>query len=105
MNRIKVNDTAMVIAGNDAGRTGKVLRILPDKNKIVLEGIKLGYKHVRKSQQNPQGGRIEKEAPVALSNVLPYCEKCEKGIKVKIVVTKNGAKRRACKACDTLLPL
>jgi large subunit ribosomal protein L24 len=89
-----------VITGDDAGKTGKVLRVNAKKNRIVVEGINLVYKHVRRSQQNPEGGRIQKEAPVNLSNVMPYCEKCEKGVKVKIEI-KDGRKRRLCKVCSS----
>lgn len=104
MMRIKANDTAMVITGNDAGKTGKVLRILHGRNKIVVEGVNMVYKHVRRSQQNPQGGRIQKEAPIALSNVLPYCEKCEKGVRVRFEV-KGDVKQRICKHCGTKFPV
>lgn len=103
MNRIKKNDVAMVIAGDDAGKTGKVLSVISGSNKIVIEGINLVYKHVRRSQQNPQGGRIQKEAPMHISNVLPYCEKCDKGVRVKFE-TVNGKKTRVCKICSSPLP-
>ncbi|MHC4942481.1 MAG: 50S ribosomal protein L24 [Planctomycetota bacterium] len=100
MKRIKRNDLAMVIAGNDAGKTGKVLRLIPKDKKIVVEGINLVYKHVRRSQQNPQGGRIQKEAPINASNVMPYCEKCEKGVRVRFEIEKE-TKRRVCRICGT----
>ena len=103
MKRIKRTDVAMVIAGDDAGKTGKVLRVIPDANKIVIEGVNLVYKHVRRSQQNPQGGRIQKEAPLQISNVLPYCEKCEKGVKVKFETIK-AKKTRVCKVCSSPFP-
>jgi large subunit ribosomal protein L24 len=103
MLRLKKNDVAMVMAGEDAGKTGKVLRLVPKSNRIVVEGVNLAYKHVRRSQQNPQGGRIQKEAPIDISNVLPYCEKCETGVKVRFEV-KDGVKRRVCKKCGGSLP-
>jgi large subunit ribosomal protein L24 len=103
MNRLKKNDVAVVISGEDTGKSGKVLRIHHAKNQVVVEGVNLVYKHVRRSQQNPQGGRVQKEAPIALSNVMPYCEKCERGVKVKIEV-KDGMKRRVCRSCSVPLP-
>jgi large subunit ribosomal protein L24 len=101
MNRLKRNDTAIVIAGEEAGKTGKVLRLM-DGGKVVIEGVNLIYKHVRRSQQNPQGGRIQKEAPIHASNAMPYCEKCEKGVRVRYEV-KDGRKRRLCRSCSTPL--
>ena len=73
---IKSGDQVMVIAGAAKGKTGRVLRILSDKNKsggdrIVVEGINRVWKHVRPSQRNQQGGRIQKDAPIAISNVMP----------------------------------
>jgi large subunit ribosomal protein L24 len=102
MKRIQKNDMAVVIAGNDAGKTGKVLRLIPKDKKIVVEGINLVYKHVRRSQQNPQGGRIQKEAPISASNVMPFCEKCDKGVKVRYEVEKDE-KRRVCRTCGSPL--
>ena len=66
---IKSGDTVMVIAGADKGKTGRVLRVLPDKDKVVVEGIARVWKHVRPSQRYPQGGRIQKDAPIHVSNV------------------------------------
>lgn len=103
MERIKKNDTAVVIAGEDAGKSGKVLRVIPKRSKVVIEGVNLVYKHVRRSQQNPQGGRIQKEAPIDASNALPFCEKCDKGVRVRFEV-KDGVKRRLCKTCSSPLP-
>jgi len=101
MNRLKKNETAIVIAGEDAGKTGKVLR-LTDDSRVVVEGVNMIYKHVRRSQQNPQGGRIQKEAPIHVSNVMPYCEKCEKGVRVKFEI-QDGKKRRLCRSCSSPL--
>jgi len=69
--RIRTGDTVAVIAGDDKGKRGKILRIIPEKNRVLIEGVNLVYKHLRKSQQNPNGGRIRREAPVHMSNVMP----------------------------------
>src|SRR5258706_11401584 len=68
---IKRGDTVMVIAGSDKGKTGKVLRVLGDKDRVVVEGINRVWKHVRPSQRTPQGGRIQKDAAIHISNVMP----------------------------------
>lgn len=96
--RIKKNDTVIVIAGDDAGKTGKVLQVLPVRGRAVIEGLNLVKKTMRKSQDNPQGGISEKEAPIVLSNLMPYCPHDKKGVKVRTEV--DGEKKiRKCKVC------
>ena len=90
---IKTGDTVMVIAGADKGKVGKVLRILLDKDRVVVEGIARVWKHVRPSQRNPQGGRIQKDNPIHISNVLPLDPTTGKGTRVRFE-TKNGKKHR-----------
>lgn len=68
--KIRKNDNVMVISGNDKGKTGKVLKVFPKKNRIIIEGINLRKRHTKPSQKNPQGGILEKEAPVNASNVM-----------------------------------
>jgi len=74
MARIRTNDMVEVIAGNDKGKRGRVLRVIPDRNRVVVQGINLRWKHMRKSQQSPQGGRVRREVPIHLSNVMLYDE-------------------------------
>jgi len=66
---IKKGDIVTVIAGDDKGRTGKVLQVMPESGRALVEGVNLVKKHMRKTQDNPQGGIIEKEAPIAISNL------------------------------------
>ena len=80
---IKSGDVVMVIAGADKGRTGRVLRVLTDKNRVVVEGVSRVWKHVRPSQRNPQGGRIQKDAPIHLSNGMPLDPASGKGTRVR----------------------
>ena len=82
---IKRGDTVVVITGADKGKQGKVLRIIPDKNRVVVEGINKVWKHVRPSQRNPQGGRIQKDAPIHLSNVQPLDPTTGKGTRVRFL--------------------
>lgn len=67
--KIKKGDTVLVIAGDDNGKTGKVLQVLPETGRALVEGLNFVKKHMRKTQDNPQGGVIEKEAPIHLSNL------------------------------------
>ena len=68
--KIKKGDTVQVMSGNDAGKTGRVIKVFPDKDRIVVEGISVVKKHARPTQDNPQGGIIEKEAAIHISNVM-----------------------------------
>src|SRR4030081_1789457 len=90
---IKRGDTVIVIAGSDKGRTGKVLRVLLDKDRVVVEGVNRVWKHVRPSQRTPQGGRIQKDAPIHISNVMPLDPSTGKGTRVKVEV-RGGHKLR-----------
>ena len=91
--RIKAGDVVMVTAGADRGKTGRVLRVITDKDRVVVEGINRVWKHVRPSQRNPQGGRIQKDAPIHLSNVMPLDPTTGKGTRVKFA-DKDGRKHR-----------
>ncbi len=97
--RIKSNDTVKVISGEDRGTTGKVLRVQRKAGKLVVEGVNRVYKHVKRSQKNPQGGRLSKEMPVSVSNVQLVCEKCGAATRLGVRFLPNGAKERYCKKC------
>jgi large subunit ribosomal protein L24 len=107
---IKVGDMVEVISGAGAGKQGKpgvigrVLRILPDKNRVVVEGVNRVWKHVRPSQRNPQGGRIQKDAPIHISNVLPVDPSTNRGTRVKFE-TREGKKVRVAKGGTVLSTL
>lgn len=90
----------VIIAGADKGRTGKVLRVLPDKNRVVVEGVNRVWKHVRPSQRTPQGGRIQKDAPIHISNVQPLNPNTGKGTRVRFE-NRNGEKHRVAIAGGT----
>ena len=101
---IRKDDQVEVIAGDDKGtsssrRIAKVLRVLPARNKIVVEGVNRVYKHMRPSQKNPQGGRLSKEMPIDVSNVLLFCPKCNRGVRIGHRFTDDGQKQRYCKSC------
>lgn len=96
---IKSNDTVKVISGEDRGVTAKVLRVNRKNGKLVVEGVNRVYKHVRRSQKNPQGGRLSKEMPIDASNVLLVCERCGKPARLGTRYLDNGSKERYCKKC------
>ena len=83
--RIKKNDTVIATKGEAAGQTGKVLRVLPKKGKAIVQGVNVIKKAVRRSEASPNGGFIEREAPVQLSNLMPYDPDKKKGVRVKFV--------------------
>jgi large subunit ribosomal protein L24 len=96
---IKTNDIVEVIAGTDRGSRGKVLRIVRDNNKVVVEGANRVYKHVRKSQKNPRGGMLSKEMPLAASNVQLVCQACGAAVRLGSRYLADGSKERYCKKC------
>ena len=86
---IRRDDQVVVIAGDHKGSRGRVLKVDPKKGLILIEGVNLVYRHVRPSRKNPQGGRLQKEASIHISNVQPYDEKAGKGTRVRFEVERN----------------
>lgn len=99
MLKVKKNDKVRVISGKDKGKTGKVLRIEPDKNKIYIERINIIKKHTRKKGQNQPGGIISKEGPIHLSNIRVICPNCGKLSRVGFEIKDSGEKVRICRKC------
>ena len=91
---IKKGDMVEIIAGDHKGATGRVLRVIPEKQSIVVQGCNIAKKHVRPSRRNPQGGRINIEQPIHISNVLPINPKSSTGSRVHYQVNEDGSKRR-----------
>ncbi|MBN2476684.1 MAG: 50S ribosomal protein L24 [Pirellulales bacterium] len=96
---IRVSDTVEIIAGDDRGARGKVLRVDRQAGKMVVEQINRVYKHVRRSQRNPQGGRLSIEMPISISNALLVCEKCGAATRLGVRYLEDGSKERFCKKC------
>ncbi len=101
--RIVKNDVVEVISGNDSGKKERVLQVMPRSGLVVVEHVNFVTKHVRRSRQNPYGARLQKEAPVALSNVMLVCTSCEKGVRVRMK-TAEGTKTRECVKCGKEIP-
>jgi len=83
-----------IIAGDHRGSTGRVMRVMPDKQRVLVEGMNLAYKHVRPSQRNPQGGRIRVERPIHISNVQPVSSKSSGGTRVRFQTDSKGVKKK-----------
>ena len=100
---IKKDDKVKVIAGKDKGKIGKVLKVDRKKGGILIEKINIVKRHSKPTQQNRQGGIVEKEMPIQWSNVMVMCGKCVKPARVKIQRLEDGKKIRACVKCGEAL--
>ena len=99
---VKKNDTVMVTVGKDKGKTGKVLRINQKKDRLIVEKVNVIKRHVKASQKT-KGGIMERESPISVSNVMIYCEKCSKPVRVGKKVLEDGKKVRFCRKCEEVL--
>ncbi|MCL5406033.1 MAG: 50S ribosomal protein L24 [Deltaproteobacteria bacterium] len=100
---IKKNDTVKVIAGKDKGKTGKVLRVIPKKGRAIVEKLNIVKRHLRPSEQARQGGILEKEAPIEMSNLMLICSKCTDPTRVGYRVLDDTKKVRFCKKCKEVI--
>jgi len=100
--KIKQNDRVVVITGNDKGKIGKVLKVFPAKQRAIVEGVRFIKRHTKPSQTNQQGGIIEKEAAVNLSNIMIYCDRCSRGVKISSKLLDDGRRVRICKRCGEM---
>lgn len=99
---LRKNDEVIVICGKDKGKTGKILKVLPEKRKVIVEKINFVKEFIRRDQsKNIQGGIMEKEAPIHVSNVMLYCSECGKGVRIKMQELQDGSKARACSKCES----
>ena len=100
---IKKNDTVMVIAGKEKGKSGKVLRILTKKDRAVVEKVNFIKRHMRPGPHSRQGGIVEKENPINISNLMVVCGKCTDPTRVGRRVLEDGSRVRFCKKCDEII--
>ena len=104
MLHIKKNDEVMVISGKSRGAQGKVLQVLPQANRAIVQNINFVKKHTRANpQQNIQGGIVEREAPIHLSNLMLICPECKERARVGFKNTADGTKVRICKKCSATI--
>jgi large subunit ribosomal protein L24 len=96
---VRRGDTVGVVAGRERGKRGKVLRVLHDKDRVLVENVNMIKKHQRPTQKVRQGGIIEREGPLPLSNVLLVCARCDRPVRHGIKLLTDGRKQRVCKRC------
>ncbi len=101
--KIRKDDLVMVMTGKEKGKTGKVKSINPDKEKVLVESVNMVKSCQKPTQKMPQGGIVEKEAPLAISNVNMICGKCKVAVRVGKKLLTDGTKVRFCKKCGEVL--
>lgn len=102
LGRLKKGDTVKVISGKDKGKTGKILRTMPEKNKVVVEKVNIIKKHKRPDQKS-KGGIVEKEAAMDVSKVSIICGKCKKATRIKNRILEDRKKIRICSKCNEVI--
>ncbi len=97
--KLKTSDQVVVISGADRGKRGKILAVSAKNDKVIVEGEKKKNKYIKATQENPKGGMITREYPVNLSNVMYFCDKCKKGVRVQKITNDGKDKGRTCNKC------
>jgi len=100
---IKKNDMVMIIAGREKGKTGKVLRVLPENGKVTVERLNLVKRHSKPRGAASPGGIVEKEAPLDISNLMFFCERCNAPVRVGYKIAADKSKTRVCRSCHESL--
>ena len=101
--RIRTGDNVLVIAGKEKGKTGRVERQDPEKDRLIIEGVNLVTRHMKPKPGIAQGGRIQKEAPIHASNVVLICNKCNEPTKPKTTFLDTGSRVRSCTKCQEVI--
>ena len=101
--KVKKGDMVTVISGNEKGKRGKVIKIIPQKDRVLVEKINIIKRHTRAGDISRQGGIIEKEAPIHIAKVQVVCPKCDKQSRIRMEKLDDGKKVRACKKCGEFL--
>ncbi len=103
MLKIRKNDIVEVIAGEDKGKTGKILKVFPKRRRVIVEGVNFVKRHTRPRRAGQPGGILEKEAPIDISNVMLVCPKCAQRTRVGIEFLADGRKVRYCRKCGEMI--
>jgi large subunit ribosomal protein L24 len=101
--QIRKNDSVMVISGKERGKTGKVLRVLPEKDALVIERVNMVKRHSKPRGAQQPGGIVEKEAAIHASNIMIMCDKCNAPVRIGHKVLGDGQKIRICRRCGEAL--
>ncbi len=96
---VRKKDQVIVVAGKELGKRGEVIRVLPEVGRVFVAKVNMVKRHTKPTQKHPQGGIIEKEGGLHLSNVRLLCPKCDKGARLRIVKHDDGSKTRVCARC------
>lgn len=103
MQKIKKGDLVEIIKGKDKRRRGRVTKVFPKENKLIVEGLNLLYKHIRPRREGEKGQRIQFSAPIHISNVMLVCPKCHKRTRVGFKILDDKRKVRVCKKCKEII--
>ena len=101
--QLKKNDVVMVVAGKELGKSGKVLRLLPKKQRLIVEKVNMIKRHSKPNAQLRQGGIVEKEGSIHISNVMILCHKCNAPVRIGKRIMEDGSKVRVCHKCGDVL--
>ena len=104
MPHFRKNDQVMVIAGDDRGKSGKILKVDREKSRVIVEKVNFVKRHTKPRGAGRQGGILEREAPVQMSNVMHLCPKCQTGVRVTVKAAADGKRERYCARCGETIP-
>jgi large subunit ribosomal protein L24 len=99
MQKIRKGDTVELIKGKDDGKRGRVIAVSAKAGRLIVEGANFAKKHKRQTRQDQQGGIVSIEMPLSVSNVMYFCKRCNKGVRLGFTVLKDGTKSRVCMSC------
>jgi large subunit ribosomal protein L24 len=103
--RIRKDDLVIATVGKErfSRKTGRVLKVFPGKGRVIVEGFSLSKRHMRPTQRNPKGGIVQKERSIHVANVMLYCSKCQRGVRVGNRQLADGARVRYCRKCEEVV--
>lgn len=101
--KMKKGDTVVVISGKEKGKRGRILMIAPGKDRVIVEALNMMTHHERPSRRSPQGGMVQKEVPIHVSNLMVVCTKCGKPARLGKRILENDEKVRVCKKCSEIM--
>ena len=97
--KLKKNDMVMVVTGRDRGKTGKVMRVIPDRGRVIVERLNIVKRHSKSRGAQSPGGIVEKEAAIDISNVMIFCDRCSAPVRIGVKQSADGEKVRVCRRC------
>ena len=101
--QVKKNDMVMVITGRERGKTGKVIKVIPAEGRVIIERLNIVKRHSKPRGAASPGGIVEKEAPIAISNVMVFCDRCNAPVRVGVKAADDGTRSRVCRRCGEAL--